>query len=306
MQISDIRLFVEVAEAGSFTKVAARRHTAQSHISRQFSEFEKTCGAALFQRTGRGVVLTEFGQTVLQRVRVWLADSDALFLDIQQSATVPMGEVKLGVLPSAAQPLMTEVFKRLRLGYPQIKLNIREGQGGELDALLDTGEVDMAILFRYELPKNSSDTLLATVSTFLVSKPNQVLTSQPTIKFRELANQALVLPRRSAHWRAVLDETARAQGFALNAVIEVDSLRIQKEILSTHQDLYAVLGPFSIDDELRLGRLRASKIVAPDLKRYVTLAKSKQGKMTKAHKVVADLIVETVKLWGGQVVAPRA
>ena len=69
MQINDLRLFMEVAELGSFTKVAAQRNTVQSHISRQISEFEKNCGGALFRRTGRGVVLTEFGEHVQQRVR---------------------------------------------------------------------------------------------------------------------------------------------------------------------------------------------------------------------------------------------
>ena len=54
----------------------------------------------------------------------------------------PMGEVKLGILPSAAHPLMTQVYQRLNADFPKIKLNIREGQGGELDALLDTGSVD--------------------------------------------------------------------------------------------------------------------------------------------------------------------
>ena len=75
MYINDIRLFLEVAELGSFSKVAAQRSTVQSHISRQISHFETSCGGALFRRTGRGVVLTEFGEHVQQRVRVWLKDS---------------------------------------------------------------------------------------------------------------------------------------------------------------------------------------------------------------------------------------
>jgi DNA-binding transcriptional LysR family regulator len=146
MYTNDIRLFLEVAELGSFSKVAAQRSTVQSHISRQISHFETSCGGALFRRTGRGVVLTEFGELVQQRVRVWLKDSEEMFAEIKQTANVPMGEVKIGVLPSAAHPLMTHVFKKLHREYPKIKLNIREGQGSELDALLDTGVVDMATM----------------------------------------------------------------------------------------------------------------------------------------------------------------
>ncbi len=52
MQIQDFKLFLEVAETGSFTKVAANRQTVQSHVSRQISNFEDACGGILFKRTG--------------------------------------------------------------------------------------------------------------------------------------------------------------------------------------------------------------------------------------------------------------
>lgn len=299
MQIQDFRLFLEVAEVGSLTKVAAQRQTVQSHISRQISELEKQCGAALFKRTGRGVALTEYGAHVAQRVRLWMNDTDALFADIRQTAKVPMGEVRLGILPSAAHPLMTRVYQRLQQDYPRITLNIREGQGGELDAMLDSGAVDMAILFRFDKPHTPDETLLATAGTLLVSSPGLPLTQGETVEFRKLEGLPLVLPRRPAHWRAILDEAARSKGFSLNAVVEADSLTVQKELIAESPKLYALLGPFSVNKEIRAGRLQAARLVSPDLKRYVTLARPKQGQLTKASRIVSDLIRETVVEWKG-------
>ncbi len=305
MQLNDLKLFLEVAELGSFTKVAAHKNTVQSHISRQIGDLEKACGGALFRRTGRGVVLTEFGTDVERRVRIWVKDSEELFATIRQTAKVPMGEVKLGVLPSAAHPLMTHVFQRLHDEYPKIKLNIREGQGSELDALLDTGSVDMAILFRHEIPRGSDETLLATANTYLVSQPGLPLTAGSTIDFKRLEGVPLVLPRRPSHWRSILDETARGKGFSLRAEVEADSLRLQKEIIASNPSLYALLGPFSVAEALRSGSLVASKVVNPDLKRYVTLAHPKQGHFTKAGRIVSSIITQTVESWGGQLNAPQ-
>jgi LysR family nitrogen assimilation transcriptional regulator len=305
MHINEMRLFLEVAELGSFTKVAVQRSTVQSHISRQISDFEKTCGSPLFRRTGRGVVLTEFGLHVQQRVRGWLKDSDELFADIQQASRIPMGEVRLGVLPSAAHPLMTHIFKRLHREYPKIKLNIREGQGSELDALLDTGSVDMAILFRYEKPTGGDETLLSVANTYLVSCPGLSLTTSDTVDFKRLEGLPLVLPRRPSHWRSILDETARSKGFGLLSEVEADSLRVQKEIIASNPHMYALLGPFSVDEELRSGKLQAAKVIAPDLKRHVTLAHPKQGHVTQASRVVSQLIKETVTQWKGQLNRPN-
>jgi DNA-binding transcriptional LysR family regulator len=305
MHINDIRLFLEVAELGSFSKVAAQRSTVQSHISRQISQFETSCGGALFRRTGRGVVLTEFGEHVQQRVRGWLKDSEEMFAEIKQTANVPMGEVKIGVLPSAAHPLMTHVFKKLHREYPKIKLNIREGQGSELDALLDTGVVDMAILFRYKKPSGHDETLLATASTYLVSSPGLSLTYSESVDFKRLEGLPLVLPRRPSHWRSILDETARSKGFSLISEVEADSLRVQKEIIAANPHMYALLGPFSIDDELKMGKLQAAKVTGPDLKRFVTLALPKQGLFTEASRIVSSLIKETVTEWDGQLNRPK-
>lgn len=304
MQLQDFKLFLEVAELGSFTKVAAHRQTVQSHISRQISTFEAACGSPLFKRTGRGVALTEFGTHVAFNARKWVRETEAFFADIQQTATVPMGEVRIGILPSAAHPLMTQVFKRLHHEFPKITLNIREGQGGELDAMLDSGSVDMAILFRFDKPSTPDETLLTTASTYLVSRPGLSLTLAETVEFRRLEGLPLVLPRRPAHWRSILDETAKSKGFHLQTAIEADSLRVQKELIADNPHLYALLGPFSVDHELRLGKLQAAKVIGPDLKRYVTLAHPKQGQLTQASRIVSQLIKETVTVWKSQITWP--
>lgn len=306
MDPNDFRLFLEVAECGSFTKAAAQRQTVQSHISRQIGELERQCGGALFRRTGRGVVLTELGQHVEARVRAWLRDTDQLLADIRVDAGLPMGEVRLAILPSAAHPLVTRVCLRLQAEYPKIRLSIREGQGGELDALLDTGSVDMAILFRFQKPASADEKLLATAGTYLVSRPGDPLTQAATMDFARLAGLPLVLPRRPAHWRAVLDETARSKGFTLQALVEADSLGVQKELVAQQAGVYALLGSFSIADELRSGRLQAARVVNPDLRRHVTLALPKQGQLTPACKIVARLITETTAAWGDQLSEPEA
>ena len=305
MNPNDFRLFLEVAELGSFTKAAVLRQTVQSHISRQIGELEKQCGGALFRRTGRGVVLTDLGHRVEARVRGWVRDTDQLLADIRVDAGEPMGEVRLGILPSAAHPLMTRVFLRLKTEFPKIKLNVREGQGGELDALLDMGSVDMAILFRYQKPTGADEKLLAVAGTYLVSRPGDPMTQGETFDFTRLAGLRLVLPRRPAHWRAVLDETARSKGFVLQAEVEADSLRVQKELVAHTPGLYSLLGPFSIDAELRAGRLQASRVVNPDLRRHVTLALPKQGQLTPASKIVARMLRETVEGWGHRLSEPE-
>jgi len=304
MNVGTVRLFLEVVESGSLSKVAARRQTVQSHISRQISDFEEGFGGPLFRRTGRGVVLTELGVRVAGRLRNWLQETDSLAEELRAESGKVLGEVRLGIIPSAAHPLVTRLFARLQTEHPGIRLNIVEGQGIELDAMLDSGTVDLAVLFRFNRPSGRDEKLLSVAHTFLVSAPGDKLTAEPTINFARLAGTRLVLPRRPSHWRNALDEAARSLGFKLEPVAEVDSLTVQKALVAEIPGLHTVLGPYSIAAELQSGRLQASKLMHPDLKRHVTLSLPKQGKLSPASRVTAEIIEELVKSWGHQLTEP--
>ncbi len=290
MNLESVRLFLEVADSGSISKVAARRQTVQSHISRQVSDFEKLHGGALFVRTGRGVVLTDAGHRAVPRLRRWLQETEALADSLRADASALAGEVRLGIIPSAAHGLMTCVFQRLRQEHPGVRLNVVEAQGTELNAMLDVGSVDMAILFRFQAPRGNGEKVLGVAPTFLVSGAGDALTGAPATGFRRLEGLPLVLPRRPSPWRNALDETARSQGFALDAVIEADSLTLQKELVASTPGLYTVLGPYAIAPERAAGRLQASRLLEPDLSRLVVLAFPRQGKTSAAARCVAGMV----------------
>jgi len=304
MDKASVQLFLEVVEAGSLSKVAARRQTVQSHVSRQITEFEKVCGGRLFQRTGRGVTLTEFGLRAAARLRPWLQETDALTDVLRSESGRLLGQVRLGIIPSAAHPLVTRLFERLQAEHPGIRLDVAEAQGTELDAMLDSGAVDLAILFRFHRPSGSEERLLCEAHTYLVSAPGDALTRERTLNFSRLQGLSLVLPRRPSHWRNALDEAARSLGFRLEPVAEADSLTVQKELAAHRPGVYSILGPFSIAAEVRSGRLQATRLVRPDLCRHVTLAFPRQGKLSPMCRAVAETLEQLVTSWGRQLTEP--
>src|SRR2546429_8760075 len=92
------KLFIDAVELGSLSKVAVTYGTSQPHISRQIGELERECGGRLFQRTGRGVTLTELGQRIAPKVRAWLANTQQPADDGRTSAGRPKGKGGIGGL----------------------------------------------------------------------------------------------------------------------------------------------------------------------------------------------------------------
>jgi len=114
----------------------------QSMVSRAITQLERDCGERLFQRTGRGVLLTEFGAQLLPAVARLAADADALADDIRSAREQPVGEVLLGLLLSAVRRFTGPLCAAVRAQMATSDLN-----PAELAAFasgLANGQVDAA------------------------------------------------------------------------------------------------------------------------------------------------------------------
>jgi LysR family transcriptional regulator, nitrogen assimilation regulatory protein len=288
------KLFIDAAELGSLSKVAVVYGTSQPHISRQISELEQECGGRLFQRTGRGVMLTELGQRIAPKVRAWMASTDELTNDVRASAGTPIGKVRIGSLPSTAHPLVSTLYRRLKERYPLIQLAVREGQGAQLETWLEDGSVDLAILYRTNPSPINGDTYLVETSTYLVSAAGDPLTSRPTVPFSALHNLPLVLFCRPSSWRNHLEHISAERKISLNVALEADSISLQTHIVA-EGGMYTLLGPYAITAASKDCRLQSAKLVNPVVTRYIALAMSRHGNLTLACRTVMQVAREIAK-----------
>jgi LysR family nitrogen assimilation transcriptional regulator len=288
------KLFIDAAELGSLSKVAVAYGTSQPHISRRISELEQECGGRLFQRTGRGVVLTELGHRIAPKVRAWMASTEQLANDVRTSAGTPIGKVRIGSLPSTAHPLVSTLYKRLKERYPLIQLTVREGQGSQLETWLEDGSVELAILYRTSLSPKNGDAYLVETSTYLVGAAGDPLTSKPTVPFSALHNLPLVLFCRPSSWRNHLEQLSIEHGVSLNVALEADSLGLQTHIVA-EGGIYALLGPYAIAAAAKDCRLQSAKLVRPVVHRYIALAMSHHGQLTLACRTVMQAAREIAK-----------
>jgi DNA-binding transcriptional LysR family regulator len=285
------KLFIDAAELGSLSKAATAYGTSQPQISRQISDLEREYGARLFQRTGRGVALTELGQRVAPKIRAWLASTEQLANDVRTSAGTPIGTVRLGSLPSTAHPLVTTVYYRLKKQYPLVQLAVREGQGAQLETWLEDGSVDLAILYRSSPSAKNGDTYLVETPTYLVGAHGDELTSRPTVPFAALDNVPLVLFCRPNSWRSRLEQLSVEHGISLNVALEADSLSLQTHV-AADGGIYALLGPYAVAAAPRELRLQSARIVDPPVTRHIALAMSRHGELTLACRTVMRIVQE--------------
>lgn len=292
LDIARLRLFLAVAEEGNLTRAATMLEMVQPVMSRHIGALERACGGVLFQRTGRGVILTPLGQMVLPRARALVADADQLAKDIRSAVASPVGEVHIGLLPSIGHTLTASLFQASRARYPDVRLRILEGSGAQLESWIARGVVDLAVLYRHGRLGKGSDEALGGADACLISAAGDALTSQRTVRFRQLDRLPLVLPSRPSSLRALLDQVSRRLGIAINPELEADSLTVQKQVVAC-KGIYAILSRHAVAEEIAAGCLQAAPIASPRLAQTVTLETTTHHALSFAVRRVAELLRQT-------------
>jgi len=288
------RAFLAIAELGSLTRAALFLNSNQSLLSRHLNALERECNARLFNRTGRGVALSDVGQRIFPHVKALLADAEQLQLEIRGEAREPAGRVTVGSLPSITNPIVGRLFKQLRERHPGIHLKILEGSSGQVEEWLSDNRVDIAILYRYGKSVPEMEQALAVVDSYLIGAAGDRLTSASEVPFSALHELPFILPSAPNGLRTALDAIARQERITLVPAIEADSLPLMRSTVAEAR-LYTVLPIHAVWNEVKEGRLQAAKIVSPEFQRIVSMTMTRSKGPARAVSAVAAEIVSIVE-----------
>ncbi|MGC4084842.1 MAG: LysR substrate-binding domain-containing protein [Vicinamibacterales bacterium] len=101
----------------------------------------------------------------------------------------------------------------------------------------------------------------------------------------------LCLPVKQSDLRDTVEEIARRKKVALNVDVEANSLAFQKGVVLEGL-CYSLMSPYSFTRDVREGRMQATKIVQPRIRRTMTLVMSTHGPLSRACREVIRLIEE--------------
>lgn len=264
-------VFLQVAQAGSLTLAAAESGSSQPVISRQLAALEAQCGARLFQRTGRGMALTEFGLRLLPRVQAMFNEARRLSDEVQSARGVPMGDVHVGLLPAAVTRMAEQLVREVRTRFPHVRLHMTEGTSVQLGELVTSGRLDMAVLLREGLEEDPTEPTLSKMALHLIGSATDHLMQGSSIPFSRLAGLPLVLPPQPHALRNHLDGIAMKKGMRLTVAVEANSISLQREIAAAGGS-YAIVAGGVVAADAMAKRLGSVKIVAPTLWRRVVLS----------------------------------
>ena len=145
LDLTALRSFVAVAEAGGVTRAAGFLNLTQSAVSMQIKRLEDALGLLLFTRQARKLALTPEGDQLLTYGRKMMALNDEVLARL--TSTAHEGEIRLGVPHDIVYPAIPGILKRLAACFPRVRVNLvstftlllKEGFArGALDVIMTT------------------------------------------------------------------------------------------------------------------------------------------------------------------------
>ncbi|WP_186418199.1 LysR family transcriptional regulator [Bosea sp. CS1GBMeth4] len=275
MDSRKLRYFAVTARLGSFSRAAEELRVAQPALSRRIREIEDELGQPLFSRHGRGVRLTAFGASVLQKAE----EIEHLIGQIRREAREPhrlQGKVALGMPPAAALRIGPPLAARIRQSCPEVMLSLRDGVSSLIQEWLIGGRIDLGVTYNATPMDGLEIVPLLREQAVLVGPPAGALADggRESIRLRDIAGLPLIMPSLPHNNRRVLEEAAARHEVRLVIRAEVDSVALTKALVRDGQG-YTILSHASVEDEVRRGELSRRAIDSPPVFADLSLVATK-------------------------------
>jgi DNA-binding transcriptional LysR family regulator len=149
LDVTRLRVLAAVARYGSVTAAARALNYAQPSVSHHLARLEAETGTQLVQRSGRGIELTDAGRLLAGRAEEILGRLDAAEQELAAHVGQREERIRVAGFPSALATMVPVGAVWLRAEYPGVELQLTEAEPQAALHLLRSGQVDVALVFRY-------------------------------------------------------------------------------------------------------------------------------------------------------------
>ena len=286
VDLRQLTALVTVAEVGSVTKAARLLHVVQPAVTRQIRTLEEEIGVPLFDRTRQGMVLTSAGGVLAERARRALHELERARMEIRPDPGEVTGIVSIGLLESVTDILAPPLAAAVAGRYPGIELRILTAYSGHLQEWLDSGDIDVSLLYNLTDAPSLALVPLLREKLWVVAPPDAGLTPESAMPWEAVLAHPLVLPVTGHGLRALIDQARSSVARQPRITIQTNSMHLQKNlVLAGHG--WTVLPAAGVARDIAAGVLSGAPLTAPEVVRSVVLGVQRGSRTPAPVEAVA-------------------
>lgn len=235
MELTDLKVFLRIAEEGNITRAAEQLGYVQSNVTARVKKLENELGVPLLNRHSSGVTLTEKGRTFRDYACTILNLSEEAVRAVQETP-YPSGSLTIGVVDTVHCGHFIKSLSDYQTMYPDVTLSLLTGSSSELITQVLNYQLDGAFVTGNIPPKLVAD--------YIEEDEVKLLTKSKEQPFPDLAVTKWAVAPAGCPFRSILERWLLSEGIPMTNMIEVSSLETQLGIVQS--GLAATLLPTSV------------------------------------------------------------
>lgn len=294
MNLKQIEVFMAVAESGSFSRAAEMTFLTQSTVSQHISSLEREFGLKLFDRTGRGALLTEAGKLLHLHAARLTEEARSIPLALNRFRGLEDVVLKIGGSNIPSSYLLPDCIPPFQRLNPGVRITVLQGDSRETLERLMRGEVELAVTGSRFDEEGSCYSDLTLDKLSLVVYPGHRWAERKMISVEELSEEVFIFRETGSG----TDKTVRAA--MVKAGIIPDQLNVRTFLGSNEAVKQAILSGagvsflsrISVRRECENGQLSMVEVKGLDMSRRIYLVSREGRELSPAAQAFVSVLKE--------------
>jgi DNA-binding transcriptional LysR family regulator len=233
MELYTLQVFLTVATERSFSRAAEKLFRTQPAISLALQRVELELGEKLIDRTGKDLILTDAGRTVLEYARRFQSLKLELDNSLAELRDNSAGRLAIGANESTTLYLLQHI-QRYRELYPKIKVQVRRSLSSKIPDELIDGNLELGVISFDPADERLKSKVIYTDSLAFVVSPQHRLAHKKTVSIADLGSEIFIAHNVVSPFRNLVLREFEAHKTPLNMSVEMPTIEAIRKLVQSN------------------------------------------------------------------------
>lgn len=291
MNITQLKLFRDIARELSFVKVAQQNHITQPAVSMHIKKLEEELGKTLFRRTPHNTQLTADGEVILDDIKEILRLCEGLKIRSSYSQGILEGNIRIAAIHSVGMYEMGEFLSSFMKSFPRVHIHLEYRRADEIYRLLNKEVIDIGMVAYPEKRTNILSTPCGEDDLVLITHPEHKLASRKSVLLKHIQSQNFIAFESGIPTREAIDGLLTENNISVNHRMSNDNIFTLKRAVEAGIGV-SIVPANSVDEEVHKGSLIKLPIRDIKLTRPIALLQRKKHKPNKPLEIFIQHLLE--------------
>ena len=269
MELHTLQVFLAVATERSFSRAAEKMFRTQPAISLALQRLELELGEKLIDRTGKDLILTDAGRTVLDYARRFQSLKLELDNSLAELRDNSAGRLAIGANESTTLYLLQHI-QRYRELYPKIKVQVRRSLSSKVPDELIDGNLELGVISYDPADERIKSKVIYTDSLAFVVSPQHRLASKKTVSISDLGSEIFIAHNVVSPYRDLVLREFQAHKTPLNMSVEMPTIEAIRKLVQSNMGV-AFLPRMCVEQEIEQKMLCEIRVKELHVERKIRL-----------------------------------